>query len=209
MHERNAGNEQGSRARISAKPDKIGLDKHGLARLGATLEREIGEGRLPGAVALVARAGKIGYFESFGKRDPNADDAMARDSIFRIYSMTKPIVSIAIMMLVEEGRILLADPLSKYVPAFADVKVGMVRDGELTLVAPDRPITIQDLLRHTSGLTYDFTGDGPVQKLYAEANLARLNQTNADQVESLAKLPLANQPGAAGITAARPTCSAA
>ena len=103
----------------------------------------------------------------------------------------------AIMQLVEQGRILLADPLSKCIPAFADTKVGAVRDGELTLVTPDRPITIQDLLRHTSGLTYDFVGGGehPVQKLYAQANLARPDQTNADQVDALAKLPLMNQPG--------------
>ena len=178
-----------------AKPEKIGLSKDRLDRLGKTLEREIADGRLPGAVALVAREGRIGYFEAFGKRDPNSAEAMERDAIFRIYSMTKPIVSTAIMMLVEEGRILLADPLSKYIPAFAETKVGIVRDGELTQVAPHRPIVIQDLLRHTSGLTYDFIGDSPVQRLYAEANLGRLNQTNADQVEALARLPLLNQPG--------------
>src|SRR5487761_2614952 len=168
-----------------AKPEKIGLSKDRLDRLGKTLEREIADGRLPGAVALVAREGRVGYFEAFGKRDPNSAESMERDAIFRIYSMTKPIVSTAIMMLVEEGRILLADPLSKYIPAFAETKVGIVRDGELTQVAPHRPIVIQDLLRHTSGLTYDFIGDSPVQRLYAEANLGRLNQTNADQVEAL------------------------
>ncbi|MDE2364279.1 MAG: beta-lactamase family protein [Hyphomicrobiales bacterium] len=181
-----------------AKPEKIGLNEKALDRLGETLKREIGEGRMPGAVAMIARRGRVGYFEAFGKRDPGAADAMEKDCIFRIYSMTKPLVSTAIMMLVEEGRILLGDPLSKYVPAFADVKVGVERDGELTLVAPERPITIQDLLRHTSGLTYDFVGGGghPVQKLYAQADLAQPKQTNADQVEALAKLPLLNQPGA-------------
>ncbi len=178
-----------------AKPEKIGLSKDRLDRLGKTLEREIADGRLPGAVALVAREGRIGYFEAFGKRDPTSAEAMERDAIFRIYSMTKPIVSTAIMMLVEEGRILLADPLSKFIPAFAETKVGVLRDDELTQVAPHRPISIQDLLRHTSGLTYDFVGDGPVQRLYAEANLGRLNQTNADQAEALARLPLLNQPG--------------
>ena len=181
----------------TAKPEKIGLSKDALGRLGATLDREIGEGRLPGAVALVTRGGRVGYFEAFGQRDPAAADPMGLDSIFRIYSMTKPIVSVAIMMMVEEGRIFLADPLSKYIPAFAGVKVGVVRDGELALEAPNRPITVQDLLRHTSGLCYDFTGtaDHPVQKLYAAANLGRANQTNADQVDALAKLPLLNQPG--------------
>ena len=179
-----------------AKPGKIGLNADALTRLGGVLEREIGEGRLPGAVAMIARGGQVGYFKAFGKRDPASADDMQEDAIFRIFSMTKPIVSMAIMQLVEQGRILLADPLSKYIPAFAETKVGVVRDGELTLVAPNRPITIQDLLRHTSGLTYDFTGEHPVQKLYAGANLARPDQTNADQADALAKLPLLNHPGA-------------
>ena len=180
-----------------AKPGKVGLNAGALNRLGDVLKREIGDGRLPGAVAMIARGGQVGYLKSFGKRDPGSADDMQDDAIFRVFSMTKPIVSMAIMQLVEQGRILLADPLSKYIPAFAETKVGVVRDGELTLVAPDRPVTIQDLLRHTSGLTYDFVGGGghPVQKLYAQANLARPDQTNADQVESLAKLPLMNQPG--------------
>jgi CubicO group peptidase (beta-lactamase class C family) len=180
-----------------AKPEKAGLSKAALGRLTKSLEREVAVQRLPGAVALIARKGRIGYFEAFGRRGPDAPDAMAPDSIFRIFSMTKPIVSLAAMMLVEEGRLQLADPLSQYIPSFAQTKVGVVRDGELTLEAPHRPITIQDLLRHTSGLTYDFTGDSPVQKLYAEARLARGDQTNADQAEALAKLPLLNQPGAA------------
>jgi len=180
------------------KPGKVGLNADALERLGSVLKREVGDGRLPGAVAMIARGGQIGYFTTFGKRDPASTDDMQEDTIFRIFSMTKPIVSMAIMQLVEQGRIFLADPLSKYIPAFAQTKVGVVRDGNLDLVAPDRPITIQDLLRHTSGLTYDFVGGGehPVQKLYAEANLARPDQTNADQAESLAKLPLLNQPGA-------------
>lgn len=180
-----------------AKPGKVGLNADALDRLGGVLKREIADGRVPGAVAMIARGGQVGYFKAFGKRDPASSDDMQEDSIFRIFSMTKPIVSIAIMQLVEQGRILLADPLSKYIPAFADTKVGVVRDGELTLVAPVRPITIQDLLRHTSGLTYDFVGGGehPVQKLYAQANLARPDQTNAEQVAALAKLPLMNQPG--------------
>ncbi len=180
-----------------AKPEKVGLSKAGLDRLGGALEREIGEGRLPGAIALIAREGRIGYCEAFGKRDPASAAAMDLDAIFRIYSMTKPLVSTAIMMLVEEGRVLLGDPVSKYIPAFAQTKVGVVRDGELTLVAPDRPMTVQDLLRHTSGLTYDFVGGGehPVQKMYAEANLGRLNQTNGEQADALARLPLMNQPG--------------
>jgi CubicO group peptidase (beta-lactamase class C family) len=120
---------------------------------------------------------------------------MQIDSIFRIYSMTKPIVSAAIMMLVEEGRVFLADPLAKYVPAFAEPKVAVERDGRIDLVPAERPITIQDLLRHTSGLTYEFVGAAAVQRMYLENKLASTDQTNAEQVEKLARLPLLSQPG--------------
>lgn len=178
-----------------AKPRKVGLSEEALDRLGHVLQREVGDGRIPGAVALIAREGRIGYFEAFGRRTPESEDAMALDSIFRIYSMTKPIVSVVIMQMVEEGRIFLADPVAKFIPAFSGIKVGVERDGALDLVAPHRAIMVQDLLRHTSGLTYDFLGETAVHKLYVKANLARRDQTNADQVEALAKLPLLNQPG--------------
>ena len=178
-----------------AKPRKIGLCEDGLDRLGHVLAREVMDGHTPGAVALVAREGRVGFFDAFGKRDPAASEHMPPDAIFRIYSMTKPIVSVAIMQMVEEGRVLLNDPVSRFIPAFADVKVGIERDGRLELVAPWRAMTVQDLLRHTSGLTYDFVGASAVQTLYAKANLARYDQTNADQAEALAKLPLMNQPG--------------
>jgi CubicO group peptidase (beta-lactamase class C family) len=177
------------------KPGKIGLSDEGLERLGHMLNREIGDGRLPGVVALIGREGRIGYFEAFGHRDPEKPEPMALDSIFRIYSMTKPIVSVAIMQLVEEGRALLSDPVSKYVPAFTGMKVGVETSSGLDLVPLARAITVQDLLRHTSGLTYDFVGTSRVQKLYAEAGLARSDQTNADQVAALARLPLIAQPG--------------
>jgi CubicO group peptidase (beta-lactamase class C family) len=120
---------------------------------------------------------------------------MQIDSIFRIYSMTKPIVSAAIMMLVEEGRVFLADPLAKYVPAFADPKVAVEHDGRVDVVPAERPITIQDLLRHTSGLTYEFVGAAAVQRMYLENKLASTDQTNAEQVERLVGLPLLSQPG--------------
>ncbi len=178
-----------------AKPRKVGLSEDALDRLGQVLTREVTNGHVPGAVALIAREGRIGFFESFGLRDPNASEPMQADAIFRIYSMTKPIVSVAIMQMVEEGRLQIADPVAKYIPAFVDTKVGFERDGRLELVAPWRPMTVQDLLRHTSGLTYDFVGASEVQKLYAGAKLARRDQTNEDQVAALAKLPLLNQPG--------------
>ncbi len=177
-------------------PVSLGLSEGGLKRLRRVLRREIGDKRLPGAVAMIARQGKPGFLEAFGLQDPGTGASMQLDSIFRIYSMTKPVVSVAVMMLVEEGRLFLADPLSKYVPTFADPKVAVERDdGRIDLVPAERPITIHDLLRHTSGLTYEFVGTAAVQRMYSEKNLPSTNQTNADQVERLAALPLFSQPG--------------
>jgi CubicO group peptidase (beta-lactamase class C family) len=183
-------------ARAVADASGLGLSESGLERLRRVLKREIDEKRLPGAVAIIARQGKLGFLEAFGMQDPATGTPMQLESIFRIYSMTKPVVSVAIMMLVEEGRLFLADPLAKYVPGFADPKVAVEReDGRLDLVPAERPITIHDLLRHTSGLTYEFVGAGAVQRMYAENDLPSTNQTNADQVERLARLPLFSQPG--------------
>ena len=120
---------------------------------------------------------------------------MAANAIFRIYSMTKPIVSVATMMLVEEGRLLLGDPLSRYLPAFAAPKVAVESGGGVNLVPATREITIQDLLRHTSGLIYEFRGTSAVYKRYAQANVSRRDQTNADHAATLATLPLRHQPG--------------
>jgi CubicO group peptidase (beta-lactamase class C family) len=178
-----------------ATPEDVGLSTAGLARLGSVMRGEIERGRVPGAVALVARRGRLAYFESYGRRDPRSPDPMARDSIFRIYSMTKPIVSVAAMMLWEEGRFLLSDPIDKYLPELGRRKVAMVRGAEIELVDAERPITIQDLLRHTSGLTYEFRGSGPVHKMYTAEKIYSRNQSNADQVATLAKLPLLHQPG--------------
>src|SRR6202163_480998 len=125
---------------------------------------------------------------------------MPADTIFGIYSMSKPIASAAAMMLVEDGKLSLDDPVSKYIPAFADVKVGVEKRDEngktaLALEPVDRPITIEDLLRHTSGLTYGFYGDSAVRKLYAQADLFNGDADNAEFVERIARLPLAEQPG--------------
>jgi CubicO group peptidase (beta-lactamase class C family) len=179
-----------------ALPEEIGLSRSGLARLGQVLQSEIERGRLPGAVAIVLRRGKLGYFEAFGARDPAATNApMRRDSIFRIYSMTKPIVSVAAMMLWEEGRFRLNDPVARYLPEFADGKVAVAGDGGVTLVPAEREMTVQDLLRHTSGLTYEFLGNSPAQRAYMDAKVFRRNQTNAEQAATLAKLPLGHHPG--------------
>ncbi|HXA99375.1 MAG TPA: serine hydrolase domain-containing protein [Steroidobacteraceae bacterium] len=176
-------------------PEDIGLSSAALSRLGTVLSGEVANGRLPGAVALVARRGRVAFFESFGRRDPANGAPLAKDAIFRIYSMTKPIVSVAAMMLWEAGRFLLSDPIGKYLPELADLKVAVQRGAEIGLVPAARPITIQDLLRHTSGLTYEFRGNGPVHKMYMAAKIYNRHQSNADQVATLGKMPLLHQPG--------------
>jgi CubicO group peptidase (beta-lactamase class C family) len=179
----------------TAKPEEVGLNPAALNRLSAALNARIASGHLPGAVALVARHGKIAYHQSFGRVDPASDKPMTTNAIFRIYSMTKAIVSVAVMMLWEEGRLLLNDPIGTYIPAFNGTEVGVISGDTYGLTPADRPITVQDLLRHTSGLTYEFRGDTPVHKAYAQARVARLKQSNAEQAEILAGLPLLHQPG--------------
>jgi CubicO group peptidase (beta-lactamase class C family) len=181
----------------SARPEEVGLSQAGLDRLAAALNERIVSGHLPGAVALVARHGKVAWFNSFGLLDPGSGAAMTKDAIFRVYSMTKPIVSVAVMMLWEEGRLLLSDPIGKYIPAFNQTKVGVIEGDTWRAAEPVRPITVQDLLRHTSGLTYEFRGATPIHKAYAQARVARLKQSNTDQANELAALPLLHQPGTA------------
>ncbi len=179
----------------TARPEEVGLNQAALDRLSAALDDRIASGHIPGAVALVARHGKVAYHQGFGRLSPASDTPMGTDAIFRIYSMTKAIVSVAVMMLWEEGRLLLGDPISKFIPAFAGTQVGVVSGDSYTLTAPKSPITIQDLLRHTSGLTYEFRGNSPIHRAYAKARVARLKQSNADQAQELANLPLLHQPG--------------
>jgi CubicO group peptidase (beta-lactamase class C family) len=176
------------------------LSAAGLARVTEYIKNEIVTGKIPGAILLIQQHGKPVYYENFGVRDIATQFSMSADTIFRLYSMSKPITSVAAMMLVEDGKLALDDPVSKYIPAFADVKVGIdqrTENGNTTLVLEPlkRPITIEDLLRHTSGLTYGFSGDGIVRKLYSDANLFNGDWTNAEFAERIAKLPLAEQPG--------------
>jgi CubicO group peptidase (beta-lactamase class C family) len=179
----------------TAKPEEVGLNPAALHRLSAVLNARVASGHIPGAVALVARHGKIAYHESFGRLDPALDKPMTTNAIFRIYSMTKPIVSVAVMMLWEEGRLLLTDPIGRTIPAFNATEVSVISGDTYGRTPADAPITIQDLLRHTSGLTYEFRGDTPIHQAYAKARVARLKQSNADQAETLAGLPLLHQPG--------------
>jgi CubicO group peptidase (beta-lactamase class C family) len=172
----------------------------GLARVSDYIKNEIMTGKIPGAILLIQQHGKPVYCENFGVRDVATQFSMSADTIFRLYSMSKPITSVAAMMLVEDGKLALDDPVSKYIPAFADVKVGIDQRAEngrtaLVLEPLKRPITIEDLLRHTSGLTYGFSGDSIVRKLYSDANLFNGDWTNAEFAERIAKLPLAEQPG--------------
>jgi len=179
----------------TAAPEEVGLSAARLGRIAEVLGREIGRGRLPGAVALVARDGRLAYATAIGRLDPTRDAAMTEDAIFRIYSMSKPIVSTAIMMLAEEGRLLLADPIATYMPEFASPKVAVEDGGKLTLRPAARGVTVQDLLRHTSGYWYTHSATGGLKRLYEEANVARRDQTNADLAARLATLPLAFDPG--------------
>jgi CubicO group peptidase (beta-lactamase class C family) len=183
-------------------PEQVGFSRERLQRLTEHLRGEVETGQLPGAVMLIARHGKIAYYEAVGYRDKAAKAPMAKDAIFRIYSMSKPMTSVSAMTLVEQGRLLLENPVAAYIPQFADAKVGVPRPPIMAGMPPimdlapvSRPMTVQDLLRHTSGLTYGFF-DTPIGKLCRDANLFETDRTNAEFVEVLAKLPLAFQPGA-------------
>jgi CubicO group peptidase (beta-lactamase class C family) len=179
-----------------AKPEQIGLSSARLQRMSDAFKREVDKGTLPGATVMVARRGQIGWFDAIGRQAPDASAPMAHDTIFRIFSMTKPIVSIGIMMLIEDGHFLLSDPVAKFIPEFADQKVGVEHNGKLNLVPLQRQMTVQDLLRHTSGITYDHTGNGLVQQLYQQSRLRNRKITNAEHAAMVASLPLMCQPGA-------------
>ena len=184
-----------------ATPEEVGMSSVRLDRLTATLKAAIDSGELPGVVIMIARDGKLIYSQSLGWQDKQEQIAMRADSIFRIYSMTKPIVSVAAMTLVEQGKLSLDEPVSKYIPAFAETKVGVETTDAtgataLKLVDPDRPITIQDLLRHTSGLTYQMTGKPTeVKKTYVQANIFSQHWTLETFADAIAKMPLQYQPG--------------
>ncbi len=181
------------------RPEDVGLSSERLKRLTGTLKTDIDKGTVPGAVVLVARHGQIACLEALGYRDREAGAAMAPDTIFRIASMTKPFTSVATMMLAEEGKLLIADPVARYLPEFADLKVAVDSDSasakKLAKEPVRRQMTVQDLLRHTSGLTYAHLTGPLLKKAYEAANLADEKQSNAEMAAKLGKLPLAYQPG--------------
>ena len=179
-----------------AKPESLGLSPVRLQRMSDAFKRDIDKGTTPGVTMMVARRGQIGWFDALGRQNPASPAPMAHNTLFRIFSMTKPIVSVGIMMLLEEGYFLLNDPVAKYIPEFSDQKVGVENNGRLELVPLKRPITIQDLLRHTSGIAYEHTGNGLVQQLYQQSRVRSRKISNAEHAALVASLPLMCQPGA-------------
>ena len=185
----------------SRSRSRLGCPRNVSSAWARQVKVQIANGRFPGAVVLIARKGKIVYFEAFGQRDPVANTPMSKDAIFRLYSMTKPFTSVAAMMLAEEGKLTLADPVSKYLPPLANLQVavaGKDADGKTTytLLKAEHPITIQDLLRHTSGFVYGpFTPNERVKAAYSALGVDWRDVTPAEQIERLAQAPLAHQPG--------------
>ena len=176
------------------------FNRQKLERIGDFFRDEIANGKIPGAVLLIQQHGKAVYHEFFGVRDVATGLPMTDDTIFRLYSMSKPITNVAAMMLVDEGRLRLDDPVARYIPSFAETKVGVQKiadNGEkaLELVPVRRPITIQDLMTQTSGIVYGFYGDGMVRGLYRDAKIYDGDFDNAEFAERIARLPLAVQPG--------------
>ena len=176
-------------------PEKLGLSTVRLERLMAVLQDEVNRQRLPGAVAVVARHGKMALYDSVGLLNPATGEEMHRDARFRIYSMTKPIMSVATMMLMEEGRVLLADPVAKYLPEFAGQQVAVQQGSEVSLQPVQRPATLHDLLRHTAGMTYEFLGSSQVQRQYSQLRLNSRERSLAEFTRQLAGLPLMFEPG--------------
>jgi CubicO group peptidase (beta-lactamase class C family) len=184
---------------VRAEPASVGLDPARLARIRDALERDVAAGLLPGAVVGVSRRGRIAYLEAIGHRDPVTRQPMWADAVFSIASMTKPMTSVAIMMLHEEGRLLLGDPVSKFLPQMANMKVARSPSADpLELVPVAREMTVQDLLRHTSGLTYDNRGTTAVHRAYPGSSVsAAVRMGREEFLETIGKVPLLYQPGTA------------
>jgi CubicO group peptidase (beta-lactamase class C family) len=190
----------GIHARAQTDPAAAAPSPARLERLSGFFENEVATGKLAGAIVLIQRHGRPIYFKCFGVRDVATKQPMTPDTIFALHSMTKPITSLAAMMLIDNGKLALADPVSKYIPAFAAVKVGVDSktesgDSVLKLVPPNRPVTIEDLLRHTSGITYDYIGGDLIKKAYTDADIFEEHFDNKEFAQRVARLPLARQPG--------------
>ena len=182
---------------VAAPPESVGVSSERLKRLDATMKGFVDEGRLAGVVSLLARHGKIVHFSAAGKKDMRQSDPMQKDSIFRIYSMTKPVTGVAMMMLYEEGKWRLDDPVSRYIPEFSKLKVhaGENADGTAKLEDSRRSMTMRELMTHTSGLAYGLSAANPVERLYRETRVLDASRPLQDMIDGLAKLPLLAQPG--------------
>jgi CubicO group peptidase (beta-lactamase class C family) len=184
---------------VVGKAQDVGMSAQRLERITAALQKEIDAKKLPGAVVMVARKGTIVYQNAFGVQDPSSGAPMKPDTIFRIYSMTKPLMSVGLMLLVEDGLVQLTDPVAKFLPAFKDLRVA-TPTGD---VAPERVMTVQDLLRHTAGLAYgEITKNEKVKAALVEVGIVKKgidydsrDMSGQEQVERLAKVPLIHQPG--------------
>lgn len=201
-------------------PAKVGLSAERLERITNAMQADVDAGRIPGALGLVARHGKVAYFETVGEGDMEKNRAMQPDTIFRLYSMSKPITSVALMTLFEQGKFLLKDPVSKFLPELGGLEVAIEDEPEaqgrvfnipeegdtlgdgaikqpdtLKTVHSDHDMTVQDLLRHTSGLTYGFFGNTAVDKLYQRAGILIVDKDIKTMVAKLGKIPLKHQPG--------------
>jgi CubicO group peptidase (beta-lactamase class C family) len=180
-----------------AKPEDVGLSSERLARIGAVLKADVDAGRIPGAVIAIARRGKLVAFDAYGWSDKAAGVAMTTDTIFNIASMTKPMTTVGALMLYEQGKILIDDPLSKYFPKFANMRVAARDNGEPTAetVPANRQITMQDLMRHTSGLIYGGRGTTLVHKMYPGGSVDAVRDYDGPAfLDKLASLPLLYQP---------------
>ena len=184
-----------------ARPESVGVSSQRLQHIGNVFKRDIAAGRLPGAVIAIARKGKLVYYETFGYMDPEAKTPMPKDAIFAPASMEKPMITTIVMQLLEEGRLVMADPVEKYLPQLGKRQVAVMgKDASgkpvMTMQPAKGSITIQDLLRHTAGITYGRRGDTPVHKMYPiSSNWAAENLTGAQFLETLGKLPLFYEPG--------------
>lgn len=179
-------------------PERVGFSSTRLGRIGDVMRRYVDSGKLAGTVSLVYRRGQVVYFDDYGRRNLDTGAEMTLDTIFRIYSMTKPITTVAALMLFEEGHFLLDDPIANFLPEFADVQVcvGMDMAG-MRLAPPERAPTVRDLMRHTAGLSYGWFQDTPVDQAYRDAKMDQRGYSLAEGVERLAKLPLVYHPGRA------------
>jgi CubicO group peptidase (beta-lactamase class C family) len=178
------------------KPETVGFSSERLERLHALMKKTIDDKELSGAVTILSRHGKVVDFWNYGQRDMASGAPMNKDTIFRDFSMTKPVTGVAMMILYEQGKWLPSDPISKFIPEFAHLKVykGVDSEGKMILVDPDHPPTMSELMSHTAGFTYGFFGDTPVDKMYRDSNLFQ-SKNLKEAIDKLAGIPLLYQPG--------------